>query len=76
MRSGIFWVGLVAGAAIGAALGMIYAPKPGGETREQLGEGVKRITDAAAQKGRGLLRRGKGMAEETIGEVEQKTAEM
>ncbi len=83
MKSGSFWIGMIVGAVVGAALGMIYAPKPGEETRGQLGEGVKKITDAAAQKGRGLLRRGRGMVEEksgqaqqALGELEQKSAEM
>jgi len=35
-KSGLFLGGLIAGAAIGAALGILYAPRSGKETRDQL----------------------------------------
>jgi gas vesicle protein len=35
-RSGDFWKGLFIGGLIGAALGVLYAPKSGKETREDL----------------------------------------
>lgn len=35
-KSGLFLGGLIAGAAIGAALGVLYAPRSGKETRDQL----------------------------------------
>ncbi len=76
MRSGSFWIGMIVGAVVGATLGMVYAPKPGEETRGQLGEGVKKITDAAAQKGKGLLRRGRGVVQEKMGQAEQVAGEI
>ena len=47
----------ICGAVVGAAVGLLYAPKTGSETREQLAEFARRarekaeaITDAARQK--------------------------
>jgi gas vesicle protein len=45
------------GAAIGAAVGMVYAPKAGEETREEVTEGVRKFKDMASERGRRLLHR-------------------
>ena len=74
MRGG-FWVGLILGAAVGATVGMIYAPSRGEETRGQVMEGVRKFKDVAAQRGRILLRRGKRMAEEKGEETQEQIAE-
>ena len=53
-------VAFVAGAAVGAAVALLFAPATGDETREYLGqrarEGRDRATDAARQ-GRDMLNR-------------------
>ena len=71
MRSGAFWVGLLVGAAIGAAVGMVYAPKAGEEVREDVVEGVRKLREAASEKGRRVWnrarRRGEEIAEEAQG---------
>ena len=59
MRNGAFWVGLLTGAAIGAAIALVYAPKPGHEMRGDIGEGVRKFKDAASERGRHILRRKK-----------------
>jgi len=38
----------VTGAAIGAALGVLFAPRSGGETREQLGDWLKERREKGA----------------------------
>jgi gas vesicle protein len=35
-KTGVFFGGLLAGAVIGAAIGILYAPKSGKDTRDQL----------------------------------------
>jgi gas vesicle protein len=46
---GNFLLGFVCGAAIGAALGLVFAPKSGAETRRQLAESGDRIRKNAAR---------------------------
>jgi len=64
MRSGAFWTGLLFGALIGATVGMIYAPKAGEETREDVVEGVRKFREAASERGRRVWRRGRHQGEE------------
>ncbi len=44
-KSGSTFLALLTGAAIGAGLGMLYAPESGEETRKKLGENAKRTQD-------------------------------
>jgi gas vesicle protein len=44
---GSFLMGLLAGTVLGAGLGMLFAPKPGNELRNQLGEQAGRIRSTA-----------------------------
>lgn len=46
---GNFWGGLIAGAAIGAALALLFAPAKGSETREELGNKLKQLYDELKQ---------------------------
>ncbi len=64
MRSGDFMAGILVGVLIGGALGLLFAPEPGEETRELVAEKARRLRETATEKGRGLLRRGKEEAEE------------
>jgi gas vesicle protein len=61
----------IAGAAVGAAVALLYAPKSGRETRRYLGEkaseGREYLAEAGRDvydKGRDLYERGKGLAED------------
>ena len=44
-NSGSTFLALLTGAAIGAGLGMLYAPDSGEETRKKLGENARRTQD-------------------------------
>jgi gas vesicle protein len=47
--SGRFLLGLVCGAAVGAALGLLLAPKPGLELRHQMSDSAQRMKARATQ---------------------------
>jgi gas vesicle protein len=64
MKSGDFLAGVLVGALIGAALGLLFAPEPGEETRERMLEKARKFKDAAAERGRSLLHRSKETEEE------------
>jgi gas vesicle protein len=66
MKSSDFLAGVLVGALIGAALGLLFAPEPGEETRARVKEGALKFKDAAADRGRAFLHRG----EEAEGEEE------
>ena len=44
---GSFLMGLLAGTVLGAGLGMLFAPRPGSELRNQLGEQAGRLRNQA-----------------------------
>jgi gas vesicle protein len=46
---GSFVVGLLTGTVLGAGLGMLFAPKPGAELRNQLGEQAGKVTKTASE---------------------------
>lgn len=46
---GAFVMGLIAGAVIGAGIGMLLAPKAGSELRSQLGDTATRLRDRASE---------------------------
>ena len=46
---GAFVMGLIAGAVLGAGLGMLLAPRAGSELRGQLGEQAARLRERAAE---------------------------
>jgi gas vesicle protein len=43
-------IGLLAGLAAGAALGLLFAPEAGTETRERLGQSIKDLGDTIQEK--------------------------
>ena len=43
-----FFAGLIVGAMIGAAVGLLYAPQPGSETRRMVKEKAIEVKDKAA----------------------------
>lgn len=47
--SGKFLIGLLAGCAIGAAVGLMFAPKTGSELRQQLSSTTDRLKQKAAE---------------------------
>lgn len=64
---GDFFIGVLAGAAIGAAVALLYAPVRGREAREMIGDRVKKGVDrasAAVERGRELAAQGRDLAEQ------------
>jgi gas vesicle protein len=52
-----------AGASIGAAIALLYAPYSGEETRRRLGEAANKGREKAAEAGQDLVQRGKELYE-------------
>jgi gas vesicle protein len=65
---GSFVMGLLTGTVLGAGLGMLFAPKPGAETRNQLSEQANTIANTAQE--------GYRRASETAGDLANKGREM
>ena len=59
-----FLYGLMAGTAIGAAIGLLLAPKSGAELRHQLGESAERFRQQADE----TYRRAAGAVDEMVGQ--------
>ena len=55
--SGIFLLGAVAGALVGASVALLMAPKPGTEIRQDLNAGWGSLRDAAARRYREMADR-------------------
>jgi gas vesicle protein len=81
MKTGQVLVGLVAGAAVGAALGVLFAPKSGAELRKDIaekgGDAFKSIKDKvsglagkASDAATGLIDKGKETLEDSISKLE------
>jgi gas vesicle protein len=64
MRSGDFMAGILVGVLIGGALGLLFAPETGEETRELVAEKARKLKEAATEKGRTMLQRGEEEEEE------------
>ena len=55
--AGTFVIGALCGVAVGAALGMLFAPKTGRETRQQLAEQTERLRRTATEQADWLRQR-------------------
>ena len=55
--TGTFMMGILCGAAVGAAVGMLFAPKPGAEMRAQLADQTDWLRRQAAEQTEWLRRR-------------------
>ena len=65
--SGVFILGALAGALVGAGVALLMAPKPGAQVRQDLNEGFNTMKDAAQ-------RRYREVADKATALYEQKTA--
>ena len=73
MRStGSFFIGLIAGAALGAAYGLLYAPEKGEATREKLGQKANDLREDLDGKFDEL----KNYVQDAIGDMKEKVVEM
>jgi len=57
----VLW--FIAGAAVGAAIALLYAPASGQKTRKYIGEKAQEGRDALAERGEELVERGRGLYE-------------
>jgi len=65
--NGMFLLGALAGALVGAGVALLMAPKPGAQVRQDLNQGFTSVKDAAA-------RRYREVADKATTLYEQKTA--
>lgn len=65
--SGLFLLGAVAGALVGAGVALLMAPKAGTEVRRDLSEGYNSVRDAAQRRYRDLADRASAKVEEYKG---------
>ncbi|MCX6591817.1 MAG: YtxH domain-containing protein [Acidobacteria bacterium] len=61
-NEGIVW--FLAGAAVGAALGILFAPQSGEQTRQLLARRANEGRDRVAEQGRDLYEKGREFADE------------
>lgn len=62
-RGGGFAAGLMFGAAVGAALGFMFAPRSGAEMRRQLKDSTSRLRRTAAEGWEQVAERGRELAD-------------
>ncbi len=70
--TGSFIIGLLSGAAIGAAFGLLYAPEKGVETRDKLGQKANDLKEDLDERFEDL----KDYVHDTIGDMKEKVVEM
>lgn len=71
--SGLFLLGALAGALVGAGVALLMAPKTGAETRQDLSSGYNTVRDAASRRYRDIAERASTMADRASSKVEQYT---
>jgi len=71
--SGLFLLGALAGALVGAGVALLMAPKTGAETRQDLSSGYNTVRDAASRRYRDLADRAGTIADRASSKVEQYT---
>jgi gas vesicle protein len=64
--SGLFLLGALAGALVGAGVALLMAPKSGAEVRRDLGTGYNSMRDAASRRYRDLADRASAKIEQTV----------
>jgi gas vesicle protein len=65
-------IGLLAGLAAGAALGLLFAPEAGTDTRERLGQSIKDLGDTIKEKAAGELGNLSELKEKVVSAVKGK----
>lgn len=65
-------IGLLAGLAAGAALGLLFAPEAGTETRERLGQSFKDLSDTIKEKAAAELENLSSLKEKVVDKVKNK----
>ena len=70
--NGMFLLGALAGALVGAGVALLMAPKPGAEVRKDLSDGYSSVRDAAARRYRDIADRASQRFEEASAKFEEK----
>lgn len=70
--NGMFLLGALAGALVGAGVALLMAPKPGAEVRKDLSDGYSSVRDAASRRYRDLADRASTRFEEASAKFEEK----
>lgn len=75
-----FFTGVCAGVALGAGVGLLFAPRAGAELREQmaqsatsLGNAVSQTVDGIAQRGRAVVGRARSVASRVRSDIDRAT---
>jgi gas vesicle protein len=72
--NGMFLLGAVAGALVGAGVALLMAPKSGAETRQDLSSGYNSMRDAAARRYRDVADRASAKLTQLEQRVDQYTS--
>ena len=72
--SGMFLLGALAGALVGAGVALLMAPKTGAQTRQDLNSGFNTVRDAAARRYRDLADKANAKLGYTDGRADQFSA--
>ena len=72
--SGMFLLGALAGALVGAGVALLMAPKTGAEVRENLSSGYNSVRDAASRRYRDLADRAGAKIEQTVDQYTGRSA--
>jgi gas vesicle protein len=64
--NGMFLLGALAGALVGAGVALLMAPKSGAEVRQDLSSGYNSMRDAASRRYRDLADRASAKLEQTV----------
>ena len=70
--SGMFLLGAVAGALVGAGVALLMAPKAGAEVRRDLSDGYSSVRDAATRRYRDLADRASAKLDQASAKFEEK----
>ncbi len=71
-----FMLGIMTGALIGAGVALLFAPKPGAEMRQQLGEQYRGLADRVGESTQQLRQSAKELREQGRERVQQLTGQL
>ncbi len=72
--NGMFVLGALAGALVGAGVALLMAPKTGAETRQDLSDGYSSVRDAASRRYRDLADKANAKIDQATARFEQASA--